>query len=106
MIVLGLFISVLATLQFAVSVQISDGCAAPTDALHQAVDLFADIEVVDIFKYYLDCTQNETLSNPLSTSFDTSYHIIIGLNDTMLLLRDNAPIYGIVQEVDHLYYDY
>ena len=104
---LPLFIIIIAWIQFAVSVQIADGCDDPNNSIWSAVDQYNNNqETKDIIKYYLYCSDNDTLINPLNESFYEPYNILIQLNSSINELEQVSDVFDIVQEVDALSNDY
>ena len=104
---LGLFIVIIACIQFAVSVQIADGCNDPNDSIWQSVDAYNDDETTrDIIKYYLYCIDNETITNPLYNELNASYNELIPLNQSINELLSEADNLGIVAEANNLSFDY
>jgi len=98
---------IVASYEFAFSVEVSDVCAAPNQAILQAANRTSnfDNETWEIAEYYLYCDTNHP-NNPLITQTTNAYQNLISIQSSIIYLNHTAANYSIQEQVAVLYSDY
>ena len=97
----------LCAVQFALSVQLSDGCDDPQRSVLEIVNVTqsADAATMEIMAYYLECDAvNE--SNPLLNDTQSALRSLESMNATIYEALSVATDCGIETETDILFEDY
>jgi len=97
---------IVSSYEFAFSVEMSDICAAPNQAILQVANRSNfDNESWEIVEYYLYCDVNHN-KNPLITQTTNAYQNLIAVQSSIILLNQTAANYSIQDQVAILYSDY
>jgi len=97
----------IASYEFAFSIEVSDVCAAPNQAILQAANRTTNFnnETWEIAEYYLYCDSSHA-NNPLITQTTEAYNNLSSVQSLVIYLNQTASEYGIQQQASILTADY